>query len=209
MKIIKNLTFAALAALAVMAVMAGTLLFQTPTTQAGDHGKKGDDNERGDRDHRINNRFAILLSGVYQSVTVGHGPKSNLGLTTVDLSDGSYLKVKFYPVIGLPGDKDQDKSIGTFYVQFPTGMLCAYDLPGGSLSAMFTGTNDVTTAYEESANGWTLDGTFELEILEATGIYQSFVGGHIHMVDILKFRAGDSTLLEDCFCHIHPKLVAP
>jgi hypothetical protein len=28
-------------------------------------------------------------------------------------------------------------------------------------------------------------GTAELDILEATGIYKSFVGGHIHMVDIL------------------------
>ncbi len=46
MKIIKNLSCAALAALAV------TLLFQTPITRAGDNGKKNDDNERGDRDHR-------------------------------------------------------------------------------------------------------------------------------------------------------------
>lgn len=46
MKIIKNLTFAALAALAV------ALMFQTPTTLAGDSGKKCDDNEREDRDHR-------------------------------------------------------------------------------------------------------------------------------------------------------------
>jgi len=133
-----------------------------------------------------------------------------LGLTTVDLSDGSYSKVKFYPVSGLPGDKDQDKSIGTFYVQDPPGMLCAYNLPGGSITATFTGIHDVITDYQESADGsWTLDGTFELDILEATGIYRQFVGGHIHMVDILKFRAGDGTQLEDCFCNIHPKLVAP
>ena len=188
MKIIKNLTFAALAA---------TLLFQTSIARADDHGQ------------RINNRFVILQSGVYKDVAVGQGPNGNLGLTTVNLSDGSFLKVKSYPVSGLPGDKDEDKSIGTFYVQFPTGNLCAYDLPGGSLTARFTGTHDVVTAYEESANGWSLDGTFELEILEATGIYRSFAGGYIHMVDILKFRAGDGTLLEDCFCHIHPKLVAP
>ena len=203
MKIIKNLTLAALAALVV------TLLFQTPITLAGDSGNKGDPSQRGDRDQRINNRFVLLLSGVYQDVPLGHGPKGNLGLTTVDLSDGSFSKVKFYPITGLPGDKDQEKSIGTFYVQF-TGMLCAYDLPGGSISAMFTGIHDVVTDYVQSPNGsWTLDGTFELDILEATGIYQSFVGGHIHMVDILKFRAGDGTQLEDCFCHIHPKLVAP
>jgi len=190
MKTIKNLAFAALAF---------ALFFQTPITRAGDRGQRDDDNEKGGRDQRIKNRF----------VPLAHGPKDNLGLTTVNLNDGSYSKVKFSSVSGLPGDHDQDSAIGTFYVQF-TGMLCAYDLPGGSISAMFTGTHDVTTAYEESADGsWTLDGTFELDILEATGIYRSFVGGHIHMVDILKFRAGDGTQLEDCFCHIHPKLVAP
>jgi hypothetical protein len=203
MKPIKNVAFAALAALAV------ALLCQTPITLAEDHGRRGDDNERGHHNRQIDNRFVILLSGVYKPVPLGQGPKGNLGLTTVDLSDGSFSKVKFFPINGLPGDKDQDKAIGTFYVQF-TGMLCAYDLPGGSITAMFTGTNDVTTAYEESADGsWTLDGTFDLDILEATGSYQSFVGGHVHMVDILKFRAGDGTFLEDCFCNIHPKLAKP
>lgn len=198
MNIIKKLTFAALAA------MAATLLFQTPIMQADDRGSKGI------QEQQINNRFAILLSGVYQLIPKGHGPKGNLGLTTVDLSDGSYIKVKVYPLIGLPGDKNQDKTIGTFYVQYPIGNLCAYELPGGSIAAMFTMIHDVPTDYQESANGsWTFDGTFELDIAEATRSYQSFAGGHIHMVDILKFRAGDGTLLEDCFCHIHPKLVAP
>jgi hypothetical protein len=51
MKIIKNLTFGALA------VLAATLLFQTAITRAdahgqkGDHGQRGGNNERGDRDH--------------------------------------------------------------------------------------------------------------------------------------------------------------
>ena len=201
MKTIKKLAFAALAVV---------LLFQTPITRAGDHGQRDDDNENAGRDQRIKNRFVILLSGVYQRVPLGRGPKGNLGLTTVDLNDGSYTKVKFYPVNGLPGDKDPDKSIGTFYTQDAPGMLCAYDLPGGSISVTFTGPHDVITDYKESADGsWTLDGTFELDILEATGIYSQFVGGHVHMVDILKFRADDGTFLEDCFCHIHPKLVAP
>jgi len=40
MKIIKNLTFAALAAVAV------TLLFQTPITWADGHRRRGDHNER-------------------------------------------------------------------------------------------------------------------------------------------------------------------
>ena len=46
MKIIKNLTFATLAALA------ATLLFQTSITRADNHGQRGNDHERGDRDHR-------------------------------------------------------------------------------------------------------------------------------------------------------------
>lgn len=188
MKTIKILTFA---------VLAATLLFQNPTTLAGD------------RDQRIKDRFVILLSGVYKDVAVGLGPKRNLGLTSVNLSDGSYSKVKIYPVSGLPGDKDDDKAVGTFYVQF-VGSLCAYDLPGGSFSAEFTGgAFAMLPEMPLEGESWTLDGTFELKILEATGIYGPFVGGHIHMVDILKFRAGDGTQLEDCFCHIHPKLVAP
>jgi len=203
---IRKFTFTALAALSL------ALLFQPAATRAeerDDHGSRGNDDERRDHGQRINDRFVILLSGVYKPVPVGEGPKRNLGLTTVHLSDGSFSKVPIYPITGLPGAKAQEKSIGTFYVQF-TGMFCAYDLPGGSITAMFTGTHDVTTAYEESPDGsWTLDGTFELEIMEATGSYLPFVGGHIHMVDILKFRASDGTQLEDCFCHIHPKLVKP
>ncbi len=201
MKIIKSLAYGALAAVTV------ALLFQTPTTRADDRGQKGDDNERGNHGQRIDDRFVILLEGIYQPVPLGQGPRHNLGLTSVNLGDGSFSKVKIHPITGIPGN--QKKPIGTFYVQFG-GMYCAYDLPGGSFVAKFTGIHDVVTSYEESADGsWTLDGTFELNILEATGIYQPFAGGHIHMVDILKFRAGDSTFLEDCFCHIHPKLVAP
>ena len=92
--------------------------------------------------------------------------------------------------------------------------MCAYDLPGGSFSAKF---NFATGAHftrlppgpPTGLVSWTLDGTFELDILEATGIYEPFADGYIHMVDILKFRVGDGILLEDCFCTIHPKLVAP
>ena len=43
-------------------------------------------------------------------------------------------------------------------------------------------------AFVDDGAGWRfLEGTFELTILEATGIYQSFVGGHNHMVDKLHF----------------------
>ena len=53
-----------------------------------------------------------------------------------------------------------------------------------------------------------LVGTFELTILEGTGIYKPFVGGHNHMVDRLHFLApgdGSGGVDEFCFCFIsHP-----
>ena len=140
MKIIKNLKFAGLAALAALAV---ALLFQTSITRAGDKGNKGnkgnkgdhgqrcDDNERGDHQQQINNRFVILLAGVYEPVPLGHGPKDNLGLVLPHLSNGRYQTVPIYLIDGgVSGHKDEDKAIGTFYVLGGEG-LCAYDLPGG------------------------------------------------------------------------------
>ena len=209
MKIIKNLKFVALAA----AALAATLQFQTSITQAHDQGQRGDDNERGDhdrdRDRRIDPQFVILLAGVYKPVALGHGPRDNLGLTRVDLNNGKWSKVKIYLVSGLPGDQDQDedKAIGAFYAFGGTGIV-AYDLPEGSFSAKFLHEHDDEESLPGADGSFTLDGTFKLDILEATGIYRGFVGGHIHMVDILKKR-GDGTFLENCFCTIHPKLVAP
>jgi hypothetical protein len=185
MKIIKNLTFAALAV---------ALLFQTSIMRADDHGQ------------RINNPFVTLLDGVYKPVALGKGPKHNLGLHQADLDDGSYLKIKIYNLdSGFPDPTD--KAFGTFYVQYPIGDLCAYDLPKGSILAKFTFVDDVTTSYTLYPNpllgpSWIFVGTEELVILEATGIYRSFVGGHIHMVDRLEYRDVDGTLLEHCFCHI-------
>ena len=57
--------------------------------------------------------FVILLDGPYQPVV--HGP--NLGLSAVDLSDGSYSTTKIYPVSGTPGNTNQNKASGDFYVQ--------------------------------------------------------------------------------------------
>jgi len=88
--------------------------------------------------------FRILLSGPYKPVAQGHGP--DLGLTTVDLSDGSFSTTKIFAVSGLSedvighGNGATKKPIGNFYVQF-AGMSAAYDLPGGSISMVFTGSN--------------------------------------------------------------------
>jgi hypothetical protein len=142
--------------------------------------------------------FVVLLKGLYQPVV--RGP--NLGLSTVDLNDGSYSTVGIYPVSGAPGSTDPNKAVGNFYVQF-AGDLCAYHIPGGSFSMQFTG-NDVKFV-PDGVGGQFLEGTFELTILEATGIYRPFVGGHNHMVDRLHFLApgdGSGGFEEYCFCFI-------
>jgi hypothetical protein len=95
-------------------------------------------------------------------------------------------------------------------VQFPVGDLCAYDFPKGKILARFTFVDDVTIDYQEFTDGsWIGNFTEELEILEATGIYLSFAGGRIHMVDRLEFRASDGSLIEHCFCHYSRKNSKP
>jgi hypothetical protein len=111
--------------------------------------------------------FVLLLKGLYQPVV--HGP--NLGLSAVDLNDGSYSTTKIYPVSGIPGNTNPSKAVGNFYVQFD-GDLCAYHVPGGSFAMCFTG-ND-TDFVDDGHGGQFLVGTFELTILEATGNYRAF-----------------------------------
>jgi hypothetical protein len=143
--------------------------------------------------------FVILLKGLYQPVV--RGP--NLGLSAVDLSDGSYLTTKIYPVSGTPGNTNLNKAIGDFYVQLFAGDLCAYHIPGGSFSMRFTGSN--ASFVDDGQGGRFLEGTFELTILEGTGIYKPFAGGHNHMVDKLHFLApgdGSGGIDEYCFCFV-------
>ena len=47
--------------------------------------------------------LVLLLKGLYSPVVTG----PDLGLSTVDLNDGSYSTTKIYPVIGLPGHLDE------------------------------------------------------------------------------------------------------
>jgi hypothetical protein len=145
-----------------------------------------------------NDSFVLLLKGLYQPVA--HGP--DLGLPAVDLSDGSYSTTEIYPVSGTPGSTNADKAIGRFYVQFD-GTLCAYHVPGGSFAMQFTGSD--THFVDDGHGGSFLEGTFELTILEATGTYRPFVGGHNHMVDKLHFLApgdGSGGVDEYCFCFV-------
>jgi hypothetical protein len=138
--------------------------------------------------------FVVLLKGLYEPVV--HGP--NLGLSTVDLSDGSYSKTKIYPVNGTPGNTDVNKAIGGFYTQLE-GDLAAYHIPGGSFAMRFTDSDFVFN--DDGAGGSFLDGTFELDVIEGTGNYRSLVGGQNHMVDHLHFVA-NGDLVEYCFCNI-------
>jgi hypothetical protein len=155
-----------------------------------------------------NDPFILLLTGIYQPVPAGKGPKSNLGLTKVNLNDGTYSTTQIYPVFGIEGaDDDKKKAIGTFYVQF-AGNLCAYDLPGGAIAMSFNsvpagappGFNGFVP-FPDGHNGFFLEGTFELAIIEATGVYRAFQGGHNHMVDRLH-QLASGQFDEFCFCNI-------
>ena len=139
--------------------------------------------------------LVVLLRGLYQPVV--NGP--DLGLSTVDLNDGSYFTTKIYPVSGVRGHRNVLEAIGDFYVQF-TGNRCAYDLPGGAVAMKFTPKSN-TASVPDGFGGSYLQGTYELHIPEANGRYRSFVGGHNRMVDNLHFLAsGDVD--EFCVCLI-------
>jgi len=177
--------------------MGGALaaLLATPKQVLADRGKN----------ERVNDPFIVVLKGVYAPVT--QGPAGNLGLTSVDLNDGSYIRVPIYPVFGMDPSHSQDHAIGTFYVQ-NAGMMCAYDLPGGSIAMQFLNPPDGAppgynsfVAHDDGAGGFFLEGTWELTIVEATGVYQVFEGGHNHMVDRLH-QLWDGSFDEFCFCNI-------
>ena len=140
--------------------------------------------------------FVVLLKGVYQPVV--HGP--DLGLSAVDLSDGSYTTVKIYPVSGTPGNANPNKAIGDFYGPATTGDLCAYRIPGGSFAMRFTGGGEGDPV-DDGQGGSILETTWDLDFIEGTGAYRSFVGGHNLMIDRLHFlENGDVD--EYCFCHV-------
>jgi hypothetical protein len=156
------------------------------------------------------NTFVILLRGTYERVV----RCPDLGLFLVNPCDGSYSTTKIYPVSGLPeedrdpanrgnrrGDRDceTETAIGNFYVSIGSDLPVAYDLPGGALTMVFI-TNNLQSV-PDGQGGTFIVGTFDLNITEATGIYQSFIGGQNKMVDILHHLA-DGTFVEHCNCII-------
>jgi hypothetical protein len=154
-------------------------------------------------------------------VLAGDGPDNNFGLSKVNLSDGTYSKTRIYPIFGILESNDQDRPIGTFYPEVTLangeitfnspgnpGFLCAYDLPGGAIAMQFlpppagapAGFNGFVP-FPDGTGGYYLEGTFELTILEATGVYRAFQGGHNHMVDRLH-QLANGQFDEFCFCNI-------
>jgi hypothetical protein len=145
-----------------------------------------------------NDPFVLLLKGVYQPVV--NAP--DLGLPGVNLNDGSFMTTQIHAVSRIPGSPNEDNAVvGHFYVQFG-GSLAVYDLPGGAIAMQFTpAVFFFPTQIPDGQRGVYLEGTFELKILQATGIYSSFVGGHNHMVDRLHLLA-NGEFDENCFCII-------
>jgi hypothetical protein len=83
-------------------------------------------------------------------------------------------------------------------------MLAAYDLPGGALTMLFVDQSNFKPV-PDGQGGTYFVGSIELDILEATGKYESFVGGHNTMVDILH-QLPDGSFFEHCFCIISRKV---
>ena len=159
-----------------------------------------------DDDHgAVGNPFILLLKGIYQPAP--HLP--NLGLSGVNLSDSSYIKTKIYRIFGVPGSHDQHNAIGDFFVSL-SNPVCVYDLPGGAIAMEFASSPVIDSVgfntlvpFSDGATGFFLEGTFELSILDATGIYKPFKGGHNHMVDRLhQLDAAGTQLDEFCICNI-------
>ena len=158
-----------------------------------------------DADNRLNDPFIVLLKGLYQPAP----QLPDLGLSGVDLTDTSYITTKIYPVFGLPGSQAPNHAIGRFYVSF-TNPVCIYDLPSGAIAMQFVGSPVIPNIgfntfvpSPDGQGGFFLGATFELSILDATGIYERFKGGHNHMVDRLhQLDAAGTQFDEFCFCNI-------
>jgi hypothetical protein len=137
----------------------------------------------------------VLLSGTYQPVTKG----PNFG-SDINFSDGSWSSVNIYPVSGI--GNNQNQVMGTFYAQLAGGVGSdvGYNVPGrGTMEMQFT--NIDLNLVSNGPAGQFFQGTEDLNIVAATGVFAGFAGGHNHMVDNLLVKA-DGTTVEHCFCNI-------
>ena len=149
--------------------------------------------------------FVLLLNGPY-SPAPGNVPDLGLSHVGVDVNDGTYFTTKIFPVHveGIACDANENTPVGNFYVQFDPNLpgFAAYQLPGGALAMQFIPGCGALTPSDDGLGGFFLNGTLELTILEATGIFRSFEHGHNHMVDRLHQLANGAGFDEYCFCFI-------
>jgi len=164
--------------------------------------------------------FILLLKGIYVPITRRAPDLGLKGINgqDIDLNDGTYSRTRIYPVFGIPSADNENQNgndinvnttpIGNFYAQlaaFKAGtplsqINIAYELPGGAISQQFRSGGFVAFP-DGTVGGAYLEGSFDLTILDANGIYKDFKGGHNNMVDRLHALA-DGNFDEFCFCHI-------
>jgi hypothetical protein len=149
--------------------------------------------------------IVLLLNGPYQPVAAGTAPDLGLSLPGLDLNDGSFMRTQIFPVHveGIPCGANENMAVGNFYVQFGPPGFAVYQLPGGSIAMQFIPDCGGFTPSPDGLGGFFLNGTFELTIPQATGIFRSFEGGHNHMVDRLHQLDPKGTKFDEyCFCFI-------
>lgn len=143
-----------------------------------------------------NDPVVLLLKGIYQPAV--NAP--SLGFPGINLNDGTWLVTEIHSVTSVPGSANQSRAaVGYFYYQ-TTSSLAAYDLPGGTILMQFTGESD-QPPIADGQGGFFQQSTFELTILDASGIYSPYKGGHNHMVDRIHGLAS-GLFDESCFCII-------
>jgi hypothetical protein len=151
-----------------------------------------------------NDPVVLWLKGIYQPAV--NAP--NLGLPGINLNDGTWIVTEIHGVTTVPGSTNQsDAAVGHFYSQ-TTSALVAYDLPGGAILMQFT-EGGWGAPISDGQGGYYYQETWELNILEATGIYSPYTGGHNHMVDRFHSLKGDfltnpaaGPFDENCYCII-------
>lgn len=156
-----------------------------------------------------NDPLILWLKGIY--MPAANAP--NLGLSGINLNDGTWIVTDILRVTSVSGSTNQsDAVLGHFYSQ-TTSALVAYDLPGGAILMQFTGGsgpfNGWGAPFSDGQGGYYYQETWDLSILNATGIYSPYTGGHNHMVDRFHSLKGDfltnanaGPLDENCFCII-------
>jgi hypothetical protein len=125
-----------------------------------------------------NDPLVLWLKGIYKPAI--NAP--NLGLPGVNLNDGTWIVTEIHSVKTVPGSTNQSNAVvGHFYSQ-TTSALVAYDLPGGTILMQFTGGSGPFGGWgapiSDGQDGYFYQETWELTVLEATGIYSPYTGGH-------------------------------